>query len=358
MYYALSPLSFLYGIGVRVRNFLFDKGLIQEKTYPIPIISIGNLSVGGTGKTPHTEYLIKLLKDKYRVAVLSRGYKRKSKGFVIATAESNSRDIGDEPFQIKTKFPEVEVAVDSDRRNGIKHLLSLPGSRRPEVILLDDAFQHRYVKPSLSILLTDYKRPFYNDSLLPGGRLREPAKGALRADLIIMTKCDKDLNTETIHMLESKMKVCEDQKAFFTTVVYDDLKAVFPSEAESLSKEAITPDMNVMLIAGIASPEPFVKEMRRYSDNVTEILFSDHHNFDATDMRKLYDKYKKISGERCIVVTTEKDASRLKDHPSLPDAWRRDLYYLPIKVEFLENSDFDKEIEQHIISFSINNTKR
>lgn len=167
----LAPFSFLYGIGVGLRNMLFDWNVLPSEHFPIPVICIGNLSVGGTGKTPHTEYLIRLLKTKYRVAVLSRGYKRRSSGFVLATATTSARDLGDEPYQMKHKFPDVQVAVDTDRRRGIRNLLRLPEEERPEIILLDDAFQHRYVSPSFSIVLTDVHRLFYEDRLLPVGLL-------------------------------------------------------------------------------------------------------------------------------------------------------------------------------------------
>ena len=189
----LSPLSFLYGIGVWLRNRLFDRDILHSEQYSIPLICIGNLSVGGTGKTPHTEYIIRLLKDKYRVAVLSRGYKRQTSGFVLAGSECSSSEIGDEPFQMKNKFPDILVAVDANRRRGIRNLLSLPEQEKPEVILLDDAYQHRYVRPSLSIVLTDYHRLFYHDKLMPVGRLREPISNINRADIVVVTKCCKDM---------------------------------------------------------------------------------------------------------------------------------------------------------------------
>ena len=190
LYSLLTPLSFIYGIVVWIRNILFDWGIFTSEQYSIPIISIGNLSVGGTGKTPHTEYLIQLLIDKYRIAVLSRGYKRKTSGYLLATSQSTSFDIGDEPYQIKRKYPNILVAVDSNRRRGILNLLSLPIEQRPEVILLDDAYQHRYVQPSLSIVLSDFHRLFYLDRLLPVGHLREPASNIHRADKVIVTKCE------------------------------------------------------------------------------------------------------------------------------------------------------------------------
>ncbi|MDR2806060.1 MAG: tetraacyldisaccharide 4'-kinase, partial [Dysgonamonadaceae bacterium] len=189
---ALLPLSWLYGMVVALRNYLFDRGIFRSEDFPVPVISIGNLSAGGTGKTPHTEYLIRKLSKNHKVAVLSRGYKRKTRGFVLADDNASARTLGDEPFQMFRKFPEIPVAVDANRRRGIRHLLNLPEAIKPEVIMLDDAFQHRYVKPSLSLLLADSRRPFSDDYLLPAGRLREPAKNYRRADFIIYTKCSEN----------------------------------------------------------------------------------------------------------------------------------------------------------------------
>ena len=200
-----APLSFLYGMGVRLRNKLFDWEIIESKQYSVPIICIGNLSVCGTGKTPHTEYLIELLSTKYKIAVLSRGYKRKTSGFVLADATSTSNDIGDEPYQIKTKYPNIRVAVDSKRRRGIDKLLALPVAERPDVILLDDAFQHRYVAPSLSIILTDYSRLLYEDCLLPVGRLREPMSGLERCDIVLVTKCPDGIKPIEYRIIEEKI---------------------------------------------------------------------------------------------------------------------------------------------------------
>ena len=201
----LWPLSLLYGAVVRLRNQLFDWGILKSKTYDVPVICIGNLAVGGTGKTPLTEYLIRMLKNKFRIAVVSRGYKRNSKGLLLATCEHSCREIGDEPFQMRQKFPDILIAIDGNRCRAIEHLLALPKEQRPEVILLDDAFQHRYVSASFSILLTDYGNMFYQDHLLPIGRLREPANGKQRADLIIVSKTPKDLKPIEYRITETNM---------------------------------------------------------------------------------------------------------------------------------------------------------
>lgn len=211
----LTPFSFLYGIGVRFRNQLFDWKILRTERYDLPIICVGNLTVGGTGKTPHTEYIIRLIKDRYRVAVLSRGYKRKTSGFLLADQRSTSKDIGDEPYQMKRKFPDILVAVDADRRRGIRNLLALPENKRPEVIVLDDAFQHRYVAPTLNILLTDCHRLYTQDKLLPAGRLREPVDGARRADVIIVTKCESYIQPIDFRIIEEDIHLSAYQELYF-----------------------------------------------------------------------------------------------------------------------------------------------
>jgi tetraacyldisaccharide 4'-kinase len=213
----LYPLAWLFGLVVTFRNKLFDWGVFSSEVFPVPVISIGNITVGGTGKTPHTEYLIGLLSNKYRVAVLSRGYKRKTRGFILADENTNSHHIGDEPLQIFRKFPSIVVAVDANRRRGIRNLLQLPDNQKPEVILLDDAFQHRYVKPSLSILLTDSNRPFYDDYLLPTGRLREPAKNYKRADWIIYTKCPEVFTSADYQIRTERVNLLPHQQLFFSS---------------------------------------------------------------------------------------------------------------------------------------------
>ena len=347
----LAPFSFLYGIGVGLRNMLFDWNVLPSEHFPIPVICIGNLSVGGTGKTPHTEYLIRLLKTKYRVAVLSRGYKRRSSGFVLATATTSARDLGDEPYQMKHKFPDVQVAVDTDRRRGIRNLLRLPEEERPEIILLDDAFQHRYVSPSFSIVLTDVHRLFYEDRLLPVGLLREPVRGVERADVVIVTKCEAGMKPIDFRVIENNMNLQPWQQLFFTRIVYDEIVPVFPEEARSLRREEIREDEDVLAIAGIASPEPFVREVKRYSKRVVPMLFPDHHAFNKADFRKLEAVFGEMRSSGKLIIITEKDAARLRETAALPSEWRSVLYYLPITVEFYNGSAFDEKVEKHLMEF-------
>ncbi len=347
----LAPFSFLYGIGVWLRNLLFDWDILPSERFPIPVICIGNLSVGGTGKTPHTEYLIRLLKTKYRVAVLSRGYKRRSSGFLLATSTTTERDLGDEPYQMKYKFPDVLVAVDADRRRGIWNLLRLPENERPEVILLDDAFQHRYVSPSFSIMLTDVHRLFYKDRLLPVGLLREPSRGVERADVVIVTRCETGMKPIDFRVIENNMSLQPWQQLFFTRIVYDEIMPVFPTEARSLRREDINMEEDILVIAGIASPDPFIREVKRYSGRVVPILFPDHHVFSMADFRRMEAVFGSMHSEGKLIIVTEKDAARLRESSILPSEWRKVLYCLPIKVEFYNRSVFDEKIEKHLMDF-------
>lgn len=347
----LNPLSFLYGVGVWVRNRLFDWGVLHSEQYSIPVICIGNLSVGGTGKTPHTEYIICLLKDKYRIAVLSRGYKRKTSGFILADSKSSSIEIGDEPFQIKNKFPDILVAVDANRRRGIQNLLSLPEKEKPEVILLDDAYQHRYVHPSLSIVLSDYHRLFYHDKLMPTGRLREPIDNINRADIVVVTKCNEDMKPIDFRIVEENMKLKAHQLLFFTRIVYGEVEPVFPSEARPLNSENIRKEDDILLISGIATPSPFIREVEKYSNKVQPMVFPDHHTFTQSDFKRLDAIFEKMTSSGKLILVTEKDAARLKDNPLVPESWKKCVYYLPITIRFCNEQSFDETIKKHITTF-------
>ncbi|WP_102407069.1 tetraacyldisaccharide 4'-kinase [Parabacteroides bouchesdurhonensis] len=351
-----SPIAFLYGIGVWFRNRLFDWGLLQSEQFPVPVICVGNLSAGGTGKTPHTEYIIRLLSPLYKVAVLSRGYKRKTTGFVLSTPESTSDEIGDEPYQMKRKFPDVQVAVDANRRRGIRNLLAFPKEKRPDVILLDDAFQHRYVIPSLSVVLTDYNRLYYYDELLPLGRLREPASGIRRADVVIVTKCSDELKPIDYRIMGGNMKLMAHQQLFFTRVCYGEIEPLFPQEAKPLTVKDIQRDDEILLLAGIASPEYFIKEAGKYSDKVTAITFADHHAFGKKDMKQIKAVFDKMTSPGKLILVTEKDAARLQNNPLLPDEWKKMLYYLPITINFcLDKQDaFNEMLKKHITTIQKN----
>lgn len=314
--YLLFPFTILYGWITSIRNFLYDKGILKSYSFDIPIIAVGNLSVGGTGKTPQIEYLIRLLSPNYKIATLSRGYKRKSKGYILADATSTAESLGDEPFQMHQKFPRIKVAVDADRKNGIENLIKLDD--KPDVILLDDAFQHRKVKAGLYIMLSAYDDLFYDDFMLPSGNLRESRRGAKRADIIVITKCPKELSISEQERIKAKIKF--EVPIFFSFIDYDN--NVY-GEKETLEISEII-DKDKLIIAGIAKPEPFFNFIRRENDIV--MIFSDHHNFSENDLNTIREKSK---GK--IIITTEKDFVRLKTQNL------NNLYYLPIKSSFLIN---------------------
>lgn len=350
--FLLAPFSVLYGMVVGLRNNFFDWGILPSEQFPVPVICVGNLAVGGTGKTPHTEFIVRLLREKYRIAVLSRGYKRKTKGFVLATPTSTSYEIGDEPYQIYSKYPDILVAVDADRRNGIRRLLAL--KEPPQVILLDDAFQHRYVTPSLSIVLTEYDRPFYTDSLLPYGRLRESKYGVQRSDVVVVTKCCRDIKPIEYRIMEKNMCLTAHQVVFFTLVMYGEMKAVFPKEADPWSLLDIRKDDSVLLIAGIVSPDGFIREMKKYTQHVIPMVYPDHHFFNEQDIAKIEQTFQNIQSLGKVIVMTEKDAARFKGIRDLiPESIRRVMYALPITVDFCTRTkdEFEDIINKHITTF-------
>ena len=326
----LLPLSWLYGFIVSLRNELFNLGILKERTFKIPIISVGNITVGGSGKTPHVEYLIRLLHNDVKVGVLSRGYKRKSHGYILANDSSTMRDLGDEPFQMKQKFSNIYVAVDKNRCNGIEHLTQDQKSSDVDVILLDDAFQHRYVKPGLNILLVDYHRLIIYDRLLPAGRLREHLSGKQRADIVIITKCPKDLKPMEFRILTKAMDLFPYQKLFFSTIDYDVPYALFSDATTSLSKQ------NILLLTGIASPEQMENDMKNKCRSVTSLAFDDHHLFTPKDAERINDALAALPSPK-IILTTEKDSTRLYHLEGLSTEARDALFVLPIKIKFLLN---------------------
>ena len=348
----LLPLSWLYGLGVGFRNLLFEIGILKSRPFTVPVISVGNITVGGTGKTPHVEYLIQLLKDRTKVAVLSRGYKRKSHGFVLADEHSTVRDIGDEPFQMKTKFPDITVAVDRKRTRGIDNLTSGEYVKDIDVILLDDAFQHRYVKPGINILLVDYHRLVIYDTLLPAGRLREPVKSKDRADIVIVTKCPKDLKPMEFRVITKAMKLYPYQQLFFSTHELGTLRPVFPED--HVEKSLDMSDKNVLLLTGIASPEQMLAELQAYTKAVTPMAFSDHHAFSKKDIEQINETFSALPSPK-IIVTTEKDEARLLQVEGLSEEVKSHLYVLPIKIQIL--LDQEDIFNQYIISYVRKNSR-
>ena len=347
----LLPLSWIYGLGVRIRNSLFEIGLLKSHSFDVPVISVGNITVGGTGKTPHVEYLIRLLKHKAKVAVLSRGYKRRTKGFIIADRESSTRTIGDEPMQMARKFPEVTVAVDRKRVNGIRKLTDGSTVKDIDVVLLDDAFQHRYVKPGINILLVDYHRLIIYDKLLPAGRLREPLSGKNRADIVIITKCPKNLKPMEFRVITKAMALYPYQHLYFTTLVYDKLQPVFCGEERTL--ESVGGNTNVLLLTGIASPKQMEVDMEPFAKTITKLAFSDHHRFTRRDIDLINTTFASLPQPK-IIVTTEKDATRLVETNGLDEEVRHSIYSLPVRIQFMENQE---KLNENIIGYVRKNSR-
>jgi len=320
----LFPFSWLYGGIVWLRNKFFDWNWVSSKSYDFPVICVGNLSVGGTGKSPMIEYLIRLLKDKYSTATLSRGYKRKTKGFYLVNKNDEAINTGDEPLQFKNKFSNIEVAVDENRQNGISQLRKLPSP--PEIILLDDAFQHRKVKPGFSILLSSYDAIYSKDLMLPAGNLREPKSGAKRADIVVITKCPENISLKKQEKITKQLKLKPHQSVYFSYIKYADK---ITNEKEELDFENLK---NFTLITGIAKPQPLVNFLKEKDLNFSHLNFPDHHNFSAKEIKEL--------NKLDFILTTEKDFMRLKHVISLEK-----LFYLPIQQDFIKNKEnFDNEI--------------
>ena len=349
----LLPLSCLYGLGVRLRNKMFDLGILKSRSFDIPVISVGNITVGGSGKTPHVEFLINSLRDKVKVAVLSRGYKRKSRGFVLAGKNTTMEEIGDEPFQMKRKFSDIYVAVDKDRCHGIDMITGSEETKDTDVILLDDAFQHRYVKPGINILLVDYHRLIMYDKLLPAGRLREPKNGKSRADIVIVTKCPRNLKPMEFRVITKTMNLFPYQKLYFTTLKYDNLKPVYCGEDRSL--DTITGNTNVLLLTGIASPRQMIVDLEPFTKNITPLTFADHHQFTSADIERINQTYAQMPGNDKIVITTEKDNARLFGMEGLDDDVRKHLFVLPVAVEFMLEQEED--FKENIISYVRKNSR-
>lgn len=326
----LFPFSLLFWFIATVRNYLYDRGIFRSVSFNIPVIAVGNLSTGGTGKTPQTEYLIRLLSARYTVAVLSRGYKRKSKGFVLADINSNARQLGDEPYQFYRKFPDITVAVDANRKNGIEQLMD---TQKPEVILLDDAYQHRRVKAGFYILLTAYGDLYADDYVLPAGNLRESRAGAKRAAIIIVTKCPPDMSLKEQQEIMKKLKPAAGQKVYFTYIEYD--TAVY-SETGHIDAEKVK-SIEKILVAGIAKPQPFFRYLQGSNDVCR--AYPDHHDFSESEVKEL-----EALSQNKVIITTEKDYMRL--------CWKlpKDrLFYLPIRTLFIGNGDrFDKTILDYV----------
>lgn len=341
----LLPLAWVFSLTVRLRNWLFDIGALESQSYKIPTISVGNITAGGTGKTPHIEYLIRLLGTQYQVAVLSRGYKRHTHGYLLAEAESTAQDIGDEPWMLKHKFPSINIAVDADRRHGISRLMNDPETRDTEIILLDDAFQHRYVKPGLNILLTECNRLITDDRMLPSGMLREPISGKDRADIVIVTKCPDSLTQTDYSNIQTKLHLQARQQLFFSKLTYG-----MPQNMDDKLEMPLTwlKQKDILLVTGIGNPQQMEHDLRQMSKTVRAMTFSDHHAYTALDFKLMEFQLKRMP-EDSIIVTTEKDAARLAANPKHENL-KHKIWILPIKVEILQNKEklFNEKITGYV----------
>ena len=348
----LRPLSFLYGLGVELRSQLFELNILKSRSFTTPVISVGNITVGGTGKTPHVEYLVRLLSKEAKVAVLSRGYKRKTHGYLLADKDSTMRDIGDEPYQMKLKFPNIEVAVDANRCEGIDHLINDEQTKDTDVIILDDAYQHRYVKPGINILLVDYHRLIIYDELLPSGRLREPRESKKRADIVIITKCPDSLNPIDYRVLTKAMKLYAYQSLFFTSLHYGAPYLLFGGDETRVPKKQ---DSDVLLLTGIASPEQMIDDVQPNVKSLKPLTFPDHHAFSPRDIEKINNTFAAMPEESRVILTTEKDAARLRNVSGLSEEVKQRLLVLPVEVKFM--LDGEEIFNDKIISYVRKNSR-
>ena len=336
----LYPISRLYGLCVAVRNKMFEHGFLKQQELGVPVVVVGNLAMGGTGKTPHVEYIVEELMGKYNIGVLSRGYKRATKGFVLATPQSRPEDIGDESYQIYRKFgPEITVAVCEKRVDGINRMLEI--NPAINLVILDDAFQHRYVKPTVSIVLTEFSRPVFNDNLLPYGRLREPRSALNRADIVVVTKCPPGMKPMQYRIFEENLNLFPFQKLYFSHYNYGHLVPVFPdASTDTPSLDTLVPGTPLLLVSGVANPRPFARFLRRRKVKVKLMRFGDHHSFTSSDMDDIEEAYKSLMTEGGkIIVTTEKDAVRLFNNPYFPHSLKPHIFYVPIKVGFIDRGN-------------------
>lgn len=340
----LFPFAFLYGFIIWIRNWMYDRNILRSSTFGLPLICVGNLSVGGTGKSPMVEYLVKLLRNRFKVATLSRGYKRKTRGYALATEQSTALDIGDEPMQFHRKFPGTPVAVGEERIVAIPQLLH--DRPQTEAIILDDAFQHRSVKAGLNILLTDYNNLFTRDFFLPTGDLRDQRSSYKRAQVIVVTKCPPDLSEEERVQITREIEPLPHQKVFFTTIVYGTPYHIIDRSTVSIEEQT-----EVLLVTGIANPRSLKSYLEEQAETYYQMNYSDHHIFSIDDWRDIKKRFSLVETDQKIILTTEKDAMRLlkfeQELAGVP------FYVIPIEHSFLfgEGTMFDSIVLKFIENF-------
>jgi len=334
------PFSLVYGEITAARNWLYDKGILKSTRFDIPVIVVGNLSVGGTGKTPQVEYLVRLLQDHYKIAILSRGYKRATKGFVIANEHMTAVDIGDEPLQYYKKFKGITVAVDADRVHGITQLTQL--KHRPEVILLDDAFQHRKVTAGLTILLTAFNDLYADDTMLPTGNLREKTKGAARAQIVVVTKGPDKISMKEQFAIGKKLGITRSQTLFFSRITYAS-EVIGPTNIPLCSLK----NYEVLLVTGIAKTKPLENFLLTQNVKFTHLKYRDHHNFTEADIKQIQESYANLTGASTLILTTEKDYVR-------SFSGLNNWYYLPIMTSFIDHhEDFDQLVLNYVTKHAL-----
>lgn len=324
----LLPFAWLYDAITSIRNWAFDNQKLSETSFRIPIINVGNLAVGGTGKTPHVEYIANLLRNKYKTATLSRGYKRKTTGLVFADHKANANTIGDEPMQYFFKFSNVTVAVCEKRVDGVKGIIEQDKTTR--AVICDDAYQHRYIKPDINILLTDYKRTYVNDYLLPYGRLRENKNGAQRAHIIIVTKCPKNISITEREEIIKELRPLPDQEVYFSYITYCPMYDFMGIDAVAEIK-----NKNILLITGIANNESIVQHLKMFNQSVKVQQYPDHHYFTPHEIDFMKETYDQWEVTNKVIVTTEKDIVRLALHYPNITGWNIPIYVLPIEIDFI-----------------------
>ncbi|QJD95082.1 tetraacyldisaccharide 4'-kinase [Mucilaginibacter robiniae] len=337
----LFPFSLLYGLVVLIRNWCYDAGIYKSRQFDLPVISVGNLDVGGAGKSPMTEYSIRLLKNELHLATLSRGYGRKTKGYLVATPFTTAAQVGDEPAQFKQKFPEITVAVCEKRVIGIENLQASGF----EAVILDDAYQHRAVKPGFSILLFDYNRLQEPHLLLPAGNLREPFSGRRRADVLVVSKCPAQLTETQQKAAIKRISPYPNQQVYFTTISYLPLANINGQPVLTVLDE----NTYIFLLTGIANPKPMLQYLQGFSSHITHHNYPDHHPFSLKNIAKLADGFNRCTASRKVIITTEKDAQRLRE-PDLAAAMSQlPVLVLPIGIQFLNNGE--EPFKQTIVNY-------
>jgi tetraacyldisaccharide 4'-kinase len=345
----LYPLSLLYGLITATRNFLYDSGILKTVEFAFPVICVGNITVGGTGKTPHTEYIASLLKQNFKVATLSRGYKRETNDFRIATPSTQVWELGDEPLQIACNFPDILVTVDKNRVHGVNQILQkFPET---EVIILDDGFQHRRITPGFSILLSDFERLFIRDHMLPYGNLRESKGNMRRADIILVTKSPENISPIQRRLIVKEINKPPYQNLYFTTFIYKLPMPVFKASSQVSPPDILkSSDCGIVLITGIANPRALKDYLQKSYNEIIHLSFPDHHNFTEKDLRSFSSAYNNLKAANRYLFTTEKDAVRLREFTNITEPIRSAFFYIPIGIHFLNNDkdEFDNLIIDYV----------